>query len=110
MWGILAVIAVYNVIHFGIMIYGFHQGYAHGPQGALKVGKVISAEKASVLSLAIPVLCGAGLAIAPGQLASEYFVAIPIFTMSLVALYKKIDYILIFYISFILILIMTIIR
>jgi mannose/fructose/N-acetylgalactosamine-specific phosphotransferase system component IID len=109
LWGILIVILIYNMIHFWIMGWGFWQGYKYGPQGALSVGRAISVERSGMISLLIPFLCGACLVFAPGSLQTEYFIAIPAFVISVVAFYKKMDFLLIFYGLFILILIMTII-
>jgi len=110
LWGILAVILIYNVIHLGIMGWGFWEGYMNGPQGALAVGKIVSIERSEKISLLIPLLCGVCLVAAPGRLGVEYFIAIPVFIISMLAFYKKINFLLIFYGLFILILIMTIIR
>jgi mannose/fructose/N-acetylgalactosamine-specific phosphotransferase system component IID len=109
LWGILIVILIYNVIHFWIMGWGFWQGYRNGPNGALSVGRAISIERSGMVSLLIPFLCGACLVVAPGSLKAEYYMAIPAFVISVVAFYKKMDFLLIFYGFFILILIMTII-
>ena len=109
LWGILIVILIYNMIHFWIMGWGFWEGYKNGPQGALIVGKAISIEKSGMISLLIPFLCGTCLVVAPGSLQAEYYMAIPAFIISVAAYYKKMDFLLIFYGLFILILIMTII-
>jgi mannose/fructose/N-acetylgalactosamine-specific phosphotransferase system component IID len=110
LWGILIVILIYNVIHLWIMGWGFWKGYKNGPQGALTVGKIISIERSDMVSLLIPLLCGISLVVAPGSLNVEYFIAIPAFIISVLAIYKKINFLLIFYGFFILLLIMTIIR
>jgi mannose/fructose/N-acetylgalactosamine-specific phosphotransferase system component IID len=109
LWGILIVILIYNVIHFWIMGWGFWEGYKNGPQGALTVGKAISVERSDMISLSIPFLCGSCLIVAPGSFQAEYCMAIPAFIISVVAFYKKLDFLIIFYGLFILILIMTII-
>lgn len=109
LWGILIAILIYNTIHFGIMGWGFWEGYRNGPQGALAVGKIVSIERADKISLLIPLLCGICLVITPGKLGVEYYIAIPVFMLSMLAFYKKINFLLIFYGLFILILIMTII-
>jgi mannose/fructose/N-acetylgalactosamine-specific phosphotransferase system component IID len=110
LWGILIVILIYNAVHLGIMGWGFWEGYKNGPQGALSVGKIVSIEKSDIISLLIPLLCGICLVVAPGSLEVEYFIAIPVFIISMLAIYKKINILLIFYGLFILMLIMTIIK
>ncbi len=110
LWGILIVILIYNIIHLGIMGWGFWEGYRNGPQGALSIGKIVSIERSDIISLLIPLLCGICLVVAPGRLETEYFIAIPVFVVSMLAFYKKINFLLIFYGLFILMLIMTIIR
>jgi mannose/fructose/N-acetylgalactosamine-specific phosphotransferase system component IID len=109
LWGILVVLVVYNIAHLGIMIWGFWEGYKNGPQGAFKIGKAISAERSGALSLIIPFLCGFCVILAPEKFDDQYFIALPLLIMSAVALYNKVNFMIIFYGIFILMLLMTII-
>lgn len=110
LWGIVAAIIVYNLVHFWIMGWGFKEGYINGQQGVLSVGRAISIERSNMISYIIPFLCGLCLVIAPGSLHAEYYIAVPVFLMSVIAFYKKINFLLIFYGLFTLILIITIIK
>lgn len=64
-WSIITVLVLFNLGHLWIMIWGFLQGYRHGPAGALKVGSVIAIDTTHRVSYAIPFLCGGILAFIP---------------------------------------------
>jgi len=62
LWGIALTLIVYNSLHLWTMTWGFTQGYKDGPEGALKIGRALSIERAKLLSYGTPLLSGAVLA------------------------------------------------
>lgn len=108
-WAIIPILLAYNASHIWIMVWGFIEGYRNGPQGAFKVGRAISAERSGMLSLIIPFLCGVSIVLAPLHLNVDYLLAFPVMVISAIALYSKINFLIIFYGFFILMMIMTII-
>jgi mannose PTS system EIID component len=61
LWGLFLVLILYNSVHLWTMIWGFMQGYHHGPGGALSVGHLLSVDLSRIISLMIPFLSGAVL-------------------------------------------------
>lgn len=109
--GIIMTLLLFNVVHFWIMIWGFHTGYSLGPEGAFKVGAAISVDKTRIASCAIPFLCGAVLALAAwGTGSGNIFLGLALFLASYLALKIRLNSFIIFYGLFILILIWTIIK
>ncbi len=60
-WGIALVLIAYNLIHLWAMSWGFLQGYRNGPGGALDIGRVLSVDRARLISYSTPFLSGAVL-------------------------------------------------
>jgi len=64
LWGLFLVLVLYNTAHVWVMSWGFLQGYRHGANGAMALGRVLSIEVTRYVSLAIPFLSGAVLCLA----------------------------------------------
>lgn len=63
LWGIALTLIVYNSLHLWTMSWGFARGYINGPEGALKIGRVLSVDRAKLISYCTPLLSGAVLAL-----------------------------------------------
>lgn len=61
LWGLLLALVIFNTAHLWVMAWGFVQGYRHGADGALSLGKILSIDVARYLSLTIPLLSGFAL-------------------------------------------------
>jgi len=109
--GIIVAILFFNIVHFWIMIWGFHKGYQLGPEGAFKVGAAISVDKTRIVSYAIPVLCGLVLALAPwGTDSGNTVMGLLIFLASYLSMKLKLNSFIIFYGLFILVLVWSIMK
>lgn len=79
LWGLVLALVVYNTAHLWVMAWGFIQGYRHGADGALSMGKILSIDVTRYISLAIPFLSGTvlGLAAVWFSLDSEFPAILP---------------------------------
>ena len=64
LWGIFLAVFLFNAAHLWVMAWGFLQGYRHGADGALALGRRLSIDATRILSLAIPFLSGIVLGLA----------------------------------------------
>ncbi len=111
-WGIALALTAYNGIHLWTMTWGFTHGYQNGPGGALEIGKMLSIDRSSRVSYAIPLLAGMAIAALAqwGNIGTDLPASLVIFLASVVAFRFKIGTFWIFYGVFTLTLIWTIIR
>jgi mannose/fructose/N-acetylgalactosamine-specific phosphotransferase system component IID len=58
LWGLFFALILYNSVHLWAMIWGFFQGYRHGPTGALAMGHLLSVDISKLIALMIPFLSG----------------------------------------------------
>lgn len=109
--GIIAAMVFFNIVHFWIMIWGFHQGWQLGPEGAFKVGAAISVDKTRIVGYAIPFLCGLVLALASwGTGSGNTVLGLVIFLAGYLAMKIKLNSFIIFYGLFILVLVWSIMK
>ncbi len=109
--GIIAAMVFFNIVHFWIMIWGFHKGWQLGPEGAFKVGAAISVDKTRIVGYAIPFLCGLVLALSSwGSGSGNTVLSLVIFTASYLAMKIKLNSFIIFYGLFILVLVWSIMK
>jgi len=108
-WGIVAVLILFNLVHLWIMTWGFFEGYHEGPQGALKVGKAIAVDRTRIISYAIPFLCGVLLMLGPTWSRGSVPLGIVIFAAAVIAGRFHVPILVIFYGAFILAFVWTMI-
>ncbi|MGC9325408.1 MAG: PTS system mannose/fructose/sorbose family transporter subunit IID [Desulfomonilia bacterium] len=98
-WGILLGLIGYNIAHLWVMWWGFTRGCAEGPQGALRLGKLLSVDLSKRISLLIPLLAGivlSGLAFS-SEIGYGLFAGIVLFVAALIALKMRVPVLWLFY-------------